>query len=182
MSSKIKAVDIVPDEVKEEATVEVGEDKPIEEPVIEKPIEEECKDSETPKGRRSPSHQRCGQTDEVEIKEIIREEADKPKASRKMVTCPDCGKTMYEKNFRYQHLSVCGKVKQPKLRAKPIEEVIKEKREKVESKEKPVAVEELPPPPPPPIKPTYLELRREYNNQLKERKQQLVKRLVSKAF
>jgi hypothetical protein len=37
---------------------------------------------------------------------------------------------MFEKNFRYQHLSVCGKVKQPKLRAKPIEEVIKEKQQK----------------------------------------------------
>ena len=170
MSSKIKAVDIVPDEVKEEAIVEVAEDKPIEEPVIEKPIE--CMDADTPKSK----------ADEVEIKEIIREEADKPKTSRKMVTCPDCGKTMYEKNFRYQHLSVCGKVKQPKLRAKPIEDVIKEKREKVEPTPKPVvAVEELPPPPPP-VKPTYLELRREYNNHLKERKQQLVKRLVSKAF
>jgi ssDNA-binding Zn-finger/Zn-ribbon topoisomerase 1 len=53
---------------------------------------------------------------------------EKPKASRKMVTCPDCGKTMLEKNFRYQHINVCGKVRIPKPRAKPIEDVIKEKK------------------------------------------------------
>jgi hypothetical protein len=80
---------------------------------------------------------------------------------------------MYEKNFRYQHLSVCGKVRQPKLRAKPIEDVIKEKQEKAEPKDKPVVVEELPPP----VKPTYWEVRREYNNHLRERKQQLVKKV-----
>ena len=166
MSSKLKAVDIVPDEVKEEPKIEVTEDKPIEEPVIEQPITVE--EVETPKSK----------TVEVEIKEIIDEVSEKPKPSRKMVTCPDCGKTMYEKNFRYQHLSVCGKVRQPKLRAKPIEDVIKEKQEKAEPKDKPVVVEELPPP----VKPTYWEVRREYNNHLRERKQQLVKKLISNAF
>jgi pyruvate/2-oxoacid:ferredoxin oxidoreductase alpha subunit len=78
---------------------------------------------------------------------------------------------------------VCGKVKQPKLRAKPIEEVIKEKQQKAKPviEEKPIEPPP-PPPPPPPEKPDYWALRREYTNQLKERKQQLVKRLVSKAF
>ena len=69
---------------------------------------------------------------------------EKPNPSRKMVTCPDCGKTMLEKNFRYQHINVCGKVRIPKPRAKPIEDVIKEKRGKVttpEPKPEPVVLE-----------------------------------------
>ena len=86
-------------------------------------------------------------------------------------------------NFRYQHISVCGKVKTPKLRAKPIEEVIKEKREKAKPIEAP-REEALPPPEPvePPVVPTYWELRKQYNNQLREQKHQLVKKLISKAF
>ena len=162
MSPKIKAVNIA---TEEEPKVEV-----VEEPIHEETKEEEPEKVETPK------------TVEDEIKEIIEEEVEKPKASRKMVTCPDCNKTMLEKNFRYQHLSVCGKVKQPKIRAKPIEEVIKEKREKATSKPTELkAVENLQPLPPPPA-PDYWELRRQYNNHLKDRKTQLVKKLVSKAF
>ena len=105
-----------------------------------------------------------------------------------MITCPDCNKTMYEKNFRYQHINVCGKVKTPKLRAKPIEEVIKEKREKtkpiIETKtEQPeVIVEKLVEPLIPPPKPHYWTLRREYANQMRERRTMLAKRLVSKAI
>jgi hypothetical protein len=84
-----------------------------------------------------------------------------------------------KKNFRYQHINVCGKVKTPKLRAKPIEEVIKEKQEKAQPKpDAPKPIEPLPPPP----APDYWELRRQYNNHLKDRKAQLVKKLVSKAF
>jgi len=89
---------------------------------------------------------------------------------------------MYEKNFRYQHINVCGKVRIPKPRAKPIEDVIKEKREKAnkpDHKPEPVAVEVVKTVTQPV---DYLELRRQYNNQLKEQKQQLVKRLISKAF
>ena len=123
MSSKIKAVDIGTEEVTEEPKI-VTEDKLVEEPVIEQPLVVEPQEVETSKSK----------TDEVEIKEIIEEANEKPKPSRKMVTCPDCGKQMLEKNFRYQHINVCGKVKQPKLRAKPIEEVIKEKREKAQPK------------------------------------------------
>jgi hypothetical protein len=180
MSSKIKAVDIVPDEANEETTtrsevikpelrsgetkIEVTEEKPVEEPVIEQPITVE--EVETPKSK----------TDEVEIKEIIEEASEKPKPSRKMVTCPDCGKTMLEKNFRYQHISVCGKVKTPKLRAKPIEEVIKEKQEKTQLKPKPIEPHPIEQPPPPPPVPDYWELRRQYNNHLKDRKTQLVKK------
>ena len=109
MSSKIKVVEIA---AEEEPKVEAVEEKPLEEEaVVEQAKEEELEEvePETPK-----------------IKEIIEEATEKPKPSRKMVTCPDCGKSMLEKNFRYQHINVCGKVKTPKLRAKPIEEVIKE--------------------------------------------------------
>ena len=89
---------------------------------------------------------------------------------------------MLEKNFRYQHINACGKVKTPKLRAKPIEEVIKEKQEKAQTKTKPIEPKPLEQPPPPPPAPDYWELRRQYNNHLKDRKTQLVKKLVSKAF
>lgn len=164
MSSKIKAVDIEDTVAEEEPKAEAVED-----PRIEETREEEPEKVETPKS----------ETDE--IKEIIDEASVKPKPTRKMVTCPDCSKTMLEKNFRYQHLSVCGKVKTPKLRAKPIEEVIKEKQEKTQPKPKPNPIEQLPPPPPP-SPPDYWELRRQYNNHLNDRKTQLVKKLVSKAF
>ena len=88
MSSKIKAVDIVPDEASEQAKIEVTEDKPVEEPVIEQPIAVE--EVEAPESK----------TDEVEIKEIIEEASEKSKPSRKMITCPDCGKRMYEKKLQ----------------------------------------------------------------------------------
>ena len=55
--------------------------------------------------------------------------------NRKMVTCPDCGKTMLEKNFRYQHIYVCYKARIPKTCAKPIEDVIMEKRDKARNTE-----------------------------------------------
>ena len=160
MSPKIKAVNIDTEEPKVEEVVE--EPQPVEEVPVEEIKEEEVEPES--------------------IQEIIEEEAEKPKASRKMVTCPDCGKQMLEKNFRYQHINVCGKVKTPKIRAKPIEEVIKEKREKATSKPTELKpVEHIQPLPPPPA-PDYWELRRQYNNQLKDRKTQLVKKLVSKAF
>ena len=173
MSKKIKAVSLDSEAANEVPLVEETkvEEASVDEPKVEDIIEEEIKEATTPKN------------EDVKIDEIIKEAVDeKPKPSRKMITCPDCNKTMLEKNFRYQHLSVCGKVKQPKLRAKPIEEVIKEKREKAEPKPKPVEVEQVPPPPPPVAKPTYWELRKEYNNQLHERKINLVKKLVSSAF
>ena len=160
MSSKIKAVDIATEE--ESAKVEA-----VEEPIIEEMREEEPEKLESPKSQT--------------VEEIIKEEVDKPKPSRKMITCPDCGKTMLETNFRYQHINVCGKVKQPKLRAKPIEEVIKEKQEKAQPKATPKPIEPVQPLPPPPVL-DFWELRRQYNNQLKDRKTQLVKKLVSKAF
>ena len=73
-------------------------------------------------------------------------------------------------------------MKTPKLRAKPIEEVIKEKREKTKPDDvvKSPKAEHKPIEPPP--QPTYWELRKQYNNELHQRKEQLVKRLVSKAF
>ena len=170
MTPKLKAVDIVDDVTNTEPKVEDVAEEMVEDKPNEDINEEEIKEA-TPKGG------------DIKIEEIIKEEepVEQPKPSRKMVTCPDCGKMMLEKNFRYQHLSVCGKVKTPKLRAKPIEEVIKEKREKVEPKPKPAEVEQTPPPPPP-EKPDYWTLRREYTNQLMERKNQMVKKLVSSAF
>jgi cell division septation protein DedD len=107
-------------------------------------------------------------------------------AAKRRITCPDCGKCMLERTFRHKHINICGKPKASK--ARPIEEVIKEKREKTESRSKPsqpskpVEVEQPPPPPLPVAKPTYWELRKEYNNQLHERKINLVKKLVSSAF
>ena len=170
MSKKIKAVNII-DEV---ANHDVVEEETKEEETKEDMIEEVVREA-TPKN------------DDEKITEIINEEEQKPKPkpNRKMITCPDCGKTMLERNFRYQHINVCGKVKQPKPRAKPIEEVIKEKREKAKAKietetKQPEVIVEKPIEAPP--KPDYWTLRREYNNRLMERKQQLVQKLVSKAF
>ena len=48
------------------------------------------------------------------------------KADKKMITCPNCNKTMLERNFRSKHIKICGKPKVPK--AKPIEELIEEKK------------------------------------------------------
>ena len=169
MSKKIKAVDIANEEPVEEKPIE---EKPLEiepkiEPAIEQPKEEEPVKVETPTD------------DDVKITEIIKEEAEKPKTKeRKTVTCPKCNKVLLEKNYKYSHQAVCGKVKVKAVEA--IEEKPKPKVEaspslKVELKEKPP--EEIPLP-----KPTYWEIRKQYNNHLKEQKQQLVKRLVSKAF
>ena len=171
MSKKIEAVDIV-DELpnEEDKSDDVIEEKPKEETKDEPIIET------TPKS-----------ADDEKITEIINEEEKpKPKPSRKMITCPDCGKTMLEKNFRYQHIEVCGKVRKPKLRAKPIEEVIKDKREKA----KPIETQQpiiqkadtQPELTETPKVVDYWTFRREYANRLKERKQQLAKRLVSAAF
>jgi hypothetical protein len=160
MSKKIKAVDIA---TEEETKLEIVEDKPIEETVVEaEPIIEQPKEEEQP-------------TEVEEIIDIIKDEPERPSETvktkeRKTVKCPKCSKVLLEKNYKYSHQSVCGKVK-----VKPVREEATQ-----EPTPKPVVVEELPPPPP--AKPTYLELRREYNNHLRERKQQLVKRLVSKAF
>jgi DNA-directed RNA polymerase subunit M/transcription elongation factor TFIIS len=107
MSKKIKAVDIADEvaneEPKAEDVIETVEEKPKEDIIEEETMED------------------APRNNDINVDEIIKEEeSKKPKPSRKMVSCPDCGKTMLEKNFRYQTLSVCGKVKQPKLRAKPI--------------------------------------------------------------
>ena len=177
MSKKIKVVEIghqsdnqnevTNKEANAEEPVETVEEKPKEDVIIEETIKEAMTKNDD---------------------ERITEEIDKPKPSRKMVSCPDCGKRMLEKNFRYQHINVCGKVKTPKLRAKPIEEVIKEKREKAKStletqtKQPEVIVEKPIEPPPPPPKPDYWTLRKEYANQMRERRTILAKRLVSKAF
>ena len=183
MSKKIKAVNIVDEVVNEETKILDEEDKPVEEHVIE-----QTKIEEPENVVQSEDNTDESKIEESKIEEIIKEETLKPKPSRKMVTCPDCNKTMYEKNFRYQHINVCGKVKQIKPRAKPIEEVIKEKREKakpiIETKtEQPEVIVEKPVEPLiPPPKPDYWTLRKEYANQMREQKTILAKRLVSKAF
>ena len=180
--SKKKAVDIAAEETtsrseviklersSSETTQAPVEEKPIEEtvvepePIIEQPKEEEQPKTETPKN-----------DDDHNIKEIIREEAERPRETlktkeRKTVVCPKCSKVLLEKNYKYSHQAVCGKVK-----VKPVmEEAVQE------PTPKPATVEQLPPPPPP--APDYWELRRQYNNHLKDRKTQLVKKLVSKAF
>jgi len=61
---------------------------------------------------------------------------------------------------------------------KPVQE---DSIEKTQPKAMPKPIEPIQPLPPPPA-PDYWELRRQYNNQLKDRKTQLVKKLVSKAF
>lgn len=172
MVKKIKAVNIVSEEV-EKADVETAVENIAEENDGKQEIIIE--ESNTDPG----------------IAEIIETKTDNPIPSKKMITCPDCNRSMLEKNFRYKHIHTCGKVRNTK-KARPIEEVIEEKRQKVATniqteETKPIpkleVVEQAPPPPPPPIaKPDYWALRREYTNQLKERKNQMVKRLVSKAF
>jgi nucleoid-associated protein YgaU len=116
----------------------------------------------------------------VKIGEIIEEGAKKPADNKKRVTCPACNKTMLERNFRYSHQAVCGK---PRVRVKPIEAIIEE-RAKPKAKAKPAEdVAPAPPAPPaPPAQSDYWELRKQYNSHLKEKKQQLVKKLVSRAF
>ena len=155
MSNKIKAVNIET----EETTQEPVEEKSVEE---SEQITEQPREEEPAKGE-----------DETEIKEIMKEEVEKPKTdNRERVTCEKWGKSMLKKNYKYQHQAVCGKVK-----VKTVNEEVK-----VEPNPKPVEHKAIEPPPPPPPKPDYWALRREYTNQLKERKQQLVKKLVSKAF
>jgi hypothetical protein len=168
MSHKVKIVDIATEDVKQEAV----EEKPIEEAVAEP-----GKTIQPPREEESDIVATSQNEDEVNIKEIIKEEAEKPRETlktkeRKTVVCPKCSKVLLEKNYEYSHQAVCGKVK-----TKP---VIEEAVQEPTPKPKPATVEELPPPPP--AKPTYWEMRREYNNHLRERKQQLVKKLVSKAF
>ena len=205
MSKKIKAVNIVDEVVNEETKILDEEDKPVEEHVIEQTKIEEPENVEQSEDNTDESKIEESKIEESKIEEIIKEGTLKPKPSRKMITCPDaeglgtnkarrlitcpdCNKSMLEKNFRYQHINVCGKVKTPKLRAKPIEEVIKEKREKakpiIETKtEQPEVIVEKPVEPLiPPPKPDYWTLRREYANQMRERKTILAKRLVSKAL
>jgi hypothetical protein len=167
MSKKIKAIDIATEDVEQEAV----EEKPIEEAVAEP-----GKTIQPPREEESDIVATSQNEDEVNIKEIIKEEAEKPRETlktkeRKTVVCPKCSKVLLEKNYKYSHQAVCGKVK-----TKPVIEAVQEPT----PKPKPATVEELPPPPP--VKPTYWEMRREYNNHLRERKQQLVKKLVSKAF
>jgi len=157
-SKKIKAVDIATEA--EPETTKEAEDNPEPsneaiEDVVEK-VEEVV--------------------DPVEEVVVNDDEVKPTKQPEKRTTCPDCGKTMLDRNFRHKHIRICGKPKIP--RARPIEEVIKEKREKVVAEPMPIETP-LPPPPPPP---SYWELRKQYNNELHQRKQQLVKRLVSKAF
>ena len=184
MSKKVKIVDIelelnnhnkVMDTATEEQTQqEEVEEKPIEETVVEPgPIIEQAKEEE-PHATARDGQSRPAQTetpkndDEIKINEIIKEAAEKPKKERKTVTCPKCSKVLLEKNYKYSHQSVCGKVK-----VKPV-------REDVAQDPTPKPTEPIQPPPPP--VPDFWELRRQYNNQLKDRKTQLVKKLVSKAF
>ena len=185
MTKKIKAIDINPEAEPIMESQEVKQEDPVneittqvEENPLDKLTEEELKEQIVKVGTDPPT---------VKV-----DESEQPKTdNRKRITCPDCGKTMIERSFRYQHLKVCGKVKTPVLRAKPIEEVIKEKQEQ---KAKPEPKSE-PKPEPKPVEvvrhteviqavepPTYMELRRQYNNKLKEQKQLLVKKLISKAF
>ena len=155
MSKKIKAVNIET----EETTQEPVEEKSVEETeqITEQPREEEPEKVE----------------DEPEIKEIIKDEAEKVKTKeRKTVTCPKCNKVLLEKNYKYSHQAVCGKVK-----VKTVNEEVK-----VEPKPNPVEHKPVEPPPPPPPKPDYWTLRKEYANQLRERRTMHAKRLVSKAF
>jgi ssDNA-binding Zn-finger/Zn-ribbon topoisomerase 1 len=186
MTKKIKAIDINP---------ETTTDEPIVEVKVEIPKTNEQEDTVNEITTKVEEHPLDKLTEEESKGKIVKadgsdnlsppnDESEQPKPdTRKRITCPDCGKTMLERNFRYQHLKVCGKVKTPVLRAKPIEEVIKEKQEqKAKSEPKPVEVvrhteviQAVEPP-------TYMELRRQYNNKLKEQKQQLVKKLISKAF
>ena len=80
MSKKIKAVNIET----EETTQEPVEEKSVEETeqITEQPREEEPEKVE----------------DEPEIKEIIKEEAEKPKTdNRERATCEKCGKSMLKR-------------------------------------------------------------------------------------
>jgi hypothetical protein len=167
MVKKIKAIDIVTESVKE-VVEEVG--------IGEKSHEEE----KSPEEEKPHEEGEAAKEDEVKISEIIEEETEKPADNKKRVTCPACNKTMLERNFRYAHQAVCGK---SRVRVKPIEAIIEE-RTKPKAKAKPVEDVALAPPAPsaPLAKPDYLELRKQYNNHLKEKKQQLVKKLVSRAF
>ena len=80
---------------------------------------------------------------------------------------------LLEKNYKYSHQAVCGKVKVKLVSEEPTQQ----------PKTKPIEPKPLEqPPPPPPPAPDYWELRRQYNNHLKDRKAQLVKKLVSRAF
>ena len=103
MVKKIKAVDIVPEEPTNPTNEETVENKPEEIETKEEIIIEESIDEPEivePK------------IEETEIVESI-EEADN-KSSKKMITCPDCNKTMLEKNFRYRHIHSCGKARNTK--------------------------------------------------------------------
>ena len=116
---------------------------------------------------------------------------DKPKKQPKMITCPDCNKSMLEKTFRYKHINACNKPKVP--RAKPIEVFVEEKKA---IKEQPVAKPKPKPKPKPKVEPKveepptidqtpkneFWERRRLHTNLLNERKQALVKKIMVKAF
>jgi len=192
MVKKIKAIDIATDSTITEPTLE--EPEPIkEEPIVEPPNDViETAKIETPKNNEDDlsgsssldkvtklGHQCLTSNNKDDGQPSSSPETkEKPKPTRKMITCPDCNKTMLEKNFRYQHINVCCKVKKPK----PIEDVIKEKREKAnkpDHKPEPVTLEVVKTVTQPV---DYLELRRQqYNNQVKEQ-QQVVEILISKAF
>ena len=108
-----------------------------------------------------------------EIIDIIKGDPEPVKAKeRKTVTCPKCNKILLEKNYKYIHQAVCGKVKVKTVNAEV----------QIEPKPKPVEHKPIEPPPPPPPKPDYWTLRKEYANQMRERRTILAKRLVSKAF
>ena len=74
-----------------------------------------------PQGAEPPQvHLGLGQRSSTPEGVVLR---DKPK---KMITCPDCGRTMPETTFRYKHINVCSKPKV--VKAKPIEQLIEEKK------------------------------------------------------
>ena len=148
------------------------EEEPKEETVDEKPTEIETNIEPTiqPKDEE-PVKAETPTNDDEKITEIINEEATKPKSdNREKVTCEKCGKTMLKKNYKYQHQAVCGKVKVKSVQEEP--------------KPMPVEVEQVTPQPPPekPKEIVHWTLRKEYSNQLHERKINLVKKLVSRAF
>ena len=48
---------------------------------------------------------------ETQIDEQVEDKPTIIEKPKKMITCPDCNKTMLEKTFRYKHINVCNKPK-----------------------------------------------------------------------
>jgi ssDNA-binding Zn-finger/Zn-ribbon topoisomerase 1 len=135
------------------------------------------------------------------VDDVVDDVADKVvKTDKKMITCPDCNKTMLERNFRSKHIKICGKPKVPK--AKPIEELVEEKKivqqpiatpkakpkakAKPRAKTQPIVKQVVTPPTEQPtvIEPRtdYWESRRQHLNLLNEKKAVTVRKIMAKAF